>query len=203
MNVLLAQTVQPFTEALERLNVVYFEVGSVASTTMSVARMTQDIDVVVDLRPEHVNDLVTRLNVDYHVDDRMLERAVRQHGIFNIIHRTTFFKIDVFPLKQRPYDQTVAARREFVPLGNPPFMDAFMAQPEDIALAKMVWFRATGGTSDKQWNDILSVLKMQCFNLDLDYLQHWAKEIGVADLLRRALDESGITEENESNGDSD
>jgi hypothetical protein len=203
MNALLAQTLRPFAHALESLDVVYFVVGSVASTTMSVARMTQDIDVVANVREEHIAVLVERLNEDYHVDDQMLARAVRQHGTFNIIHRATFFKIDVFPLKQRPYDKMVAARREFRPLGNPPFMDAYMAQPEDIVLAKLEWFRATGNSSDKQWTDITGVLKMQCFNLELDYLRHWAQEISVADLLEKALDEAGITEENESNGDSD
>jgi hypothetical protein len=206
MNDRLAETLKPFTQALENLKVVYFIVGSVASTTFSIARMTQDIDIVAGLKEEHIPLLIEALGDNYHVDDEMIKREVQRQGTFNIIHRTTFFKIDVFPLKSRAYDQTVAARREFGPLGNPPFMEAYLPQPEDVVLAKLEWFIATGRTSEKQWGDITGVLKMQCFNLDLNYLQHWAREIGVADLLEKALDESGIieaTEETESNGDSD
>ncbi len=202
MNLPLAQTLKPFTQALESLDVVYFVVGSVASTTWSIARMTQDIDIVADLRSEHVAALVQSLSADFHVDDQMIEREVRRAGTFNIIHKTTFFKIDVFPLKQRTYDREVAKRREFGPLGNPPFMEAFMAQPEDVVLAKIEWFRATGGTSDKQWGDITGVLKMQCFNLDFDYLAHWAHEINVADLLEKALDDAGLNDKETTNGDS-
>jgi hypothetical protein len=39
----------------------------------------------------------------------------------------------------------------------------------------------------------LGVLKVQKQNLDLAYLHHWAAEIGVADLLTRALQEAGFS----------
>jgi hypothetical protein len=203
MNDRLGETLQPLTQLLERLDVLYFVVGSVASTTLSIARMTQDIDVVANLRREQLPFLLEELNLHYFVDEEMIKREVARQGTFNIIHRNTFFKVDVFPLKSRDYDQTVAKRRQFGPLGNPPFMEAYLPQPEDVVLTKLEWFVATGRTSENQWGDIANVLKMQCFNLDLVYLQHWARELGVSDLLNKALDEAGITEETESNGDSD
>lgn len=51
----------------------------------------------------------------------------------------------------------------------------------------------TNGTSDRQWNDILAVLKVNFFDIDIEYLEHWAKELRIDDLLARAFDESGIT----------
>jgi hypothetical protein len=87
----------------------------------------------------------------------------------------------------------VTERREPETMNDTP--PAFWVQSaEDLVLSKLRWFRATNETSDRQWNDVLGVLKMQCFDIDIDYMQKWAPEIGVADLLERALDESGLTE---------
>ncbi len=42
--------------------------------------------------------------------------------------------------------------------------------PEDITLAKLEWYRPDGEISDRQWQDILGVLKTRAGELDLDYL---------------------------------
>ena len=47
-----------------------------------------------------------------------------------------------------------------------------------------------GEVSERQWRDVLGILKIQAGNLDLDYLHEWAKELKVSDLLKRALTES-------------
>jgi hypothetical protein len=52
----------------------------------------------------------------------------------------------------------------------------------------LLWFRKGGELSDQQWHDILGVMRVQAGRLDLGYLQEWAGELGVADLLRTALD---------------
>ena len=52
-----------------------------------------------------------------------------------------------------------------------------------------------GGVSDRQWNDILGVLKVQGTNLDMAYLQRWASALDVAELLQRALVDAGLMEE--------
>jgi hypothetical protein len=59
-------------------------------------------------------------------------------------------------------------------------------------LQKLRWFRKGGGISDRQWSDLLSVLKVQANALDFDYLRHWAVELGVDDLLIRAFDDAGV-----------
>ena len=51
------------------------------------------------------------------------------------------------------------------------------------------------GVSKRQWNDVLAVLKRQQSVLDFAYLRHWAYNLGVADLLERAITEAGITGE--------
>ena len=73
---------------------------------------------------------------------------------------------------------------------NNPERKVYVTTAEDIILAKLEWYRLGNEISDRQWRDILGVLKVQAGRLDLDYLRQWAAELNVADLLQRALKES-------------
>jgi len=46
-----------------------------------------------------------------------------------------------------------------------------------------------GEVSERQWRDTLGVLKTRAGELDLGYLQKWATDLKVSDLLKRALKE--------------
>ena len=56
-------------------------------------------------------------------------------------------------------------------------------------LRKLLWFREGGGVSDRQWRDVLGVLRHSSRVMSFDYLEHWAQEIGIKDLLDRAREE--------------
>ena len=70
-------------------------------------------------------------------------------------------------------------------------MRAFLATPEDVILQKLDWYRRGEGVSDRQWRDVLGVLKVQGERLDFTYIQDWAERLGFSDLLSRALKEGG------------
>jgi len=63
---------------------------------------------------------------------------------------------------------------------------------KDTILAKLDWYRQGGGVSDRQWRDVLGVLKVQAEALDRAYLREWAARLNLTDLLRRALDDAGL-----------
>lgn len=174
-------------EALEALGVPYLIGGSVASALYGVERMTMDADVVADLRPEHVAPLVQRLGESFYMDVPAVLEAILRQSSFNMIHQATMFKVDIFILKHRPFDQMQLSRRIEQPVAFEPEQRAYFASVEDTILAKLEWYRLGGEVSERQWRDVLGVIRTQADRLDLGYLRQWAPELDVADLLELAL----------------
>ena len=83
-------------------------------------------------------------------------------------------------------------RRVLQPVSADGQTKLYVASAEDTVLAKLRWYRETGGASDRQWNDVLGVLKVQGPTLDRAYLREWAVELKLTDLLDRALDDAGL-----------
>ena len=71
-------------------------------------------------------------------------------------------------------------------------MEFYLASAEDIILLKLDWFRMGGEVSEKQWNDVLGVLKVQDRALDIGYLRHWAAELNLTELFEQALEDTGM-----------
>ena len=65
-----------------------------------------------------------------------------------------------------------------------------IATAEDIILAKLEWYRLGNEVSERQWNDVLGLLRLQGAALDLAYLRSSAADLGIADLLDRARREA-------------
>lgn len=126
----------------------------------------------------------------FYVDAESIRDAVQHRRSFNVIHLETMFKVDVFVRKQRPFAQAQFERRTDQVVATDPERTAYVASPEDIVLSKLEWYRMGGEVSDRQWRDVLGVLKVQGERLDLAYLRRWADALKVADLLERALTEA-------------
>ena len=181
---------EPVVDAFEALGVRYYVGGSLASSAHGVPRASIDADVVADLREAHVERLVAGLQGDYYIDEGRVRSAVRSRSCFNAIHLATMFKIDVFAAKGRPFDDQALGRARPRALDEAPNARQFVvASAEDTIIAKLEWFRLGGETSDRQWSDIVGILKTGETRLDYGYLARWAGSLEVNDLLERARQE--------------
>lgn len=193
------KTVIPVIRAFEKLGIAYYIGGSVASSAYGMARATMDVDCVSDLTQEKVKNFVAMLEGEYYVDEQMILEAIQQYSSFNLIHLETMLKVDIFIVKNRPYDQVALQRRKKDTLDDESVPEVYLASPEDVILNKLDWFHRGGRSSEKQWNDILGVLKVQKGYLDLEYLNHWACQLDLPDLLKEAFVEAEITDRNLNN----
>jgi hypothetical protein len=178
------------TGVLEDLGVPYLIVGSLASTLYGMVRTTQDSDIVAEMSTEHMQPFVSALQEEFYVDDEMVAEAIQHHSSFNIIHRDTMFKVDVFVPTPRPFLQSQLARAQRQSFALEAEVSANFISPEDVILAKLEWYRMGGEVSERQWRDILGIMKTRAGELDLEYLDRWAQELKVSDLLERAMKQS-------------
>jgi hypothetical protein len=183
--------ITPIVEVLEQLGVPYHIGGSVASSLYGLPRLTIDVDLVADLLIGHVRPLVKQLQTTYYIDEDMVRDAINRHSSFNVIHQDTILKVDIFIPKSRLFDQEELHRVQSKVLEGSDRL-FFVASPEGTILNKLEWYRMGGEVSDRQWNDILGVLKVQGTNLDMAYLQRWAVNLNVTDLLERAFVDAGL-----------
>jgi hypothetical protein len=187
------EALTPLIEAFERLGITYYIGGSVSSSLHGMARRTQDVDVIADIRPGQVRSLVQALQSDYYVDGQAWQDAVRRGFPYNVLHLGTMLKVDLIPLKRRAFTREEARRAQthVLEAGTRPVR---VASAEDAILTKLEWFEMGGRSSARQWNDILGIIRQQGAALDVPYLTHWADVLGVRDLLERALVEAGLNQ---------
>jgi hypothetical protein len=100
------------------------------------------------------------------------------------------FKADVFIPHPRPFLRSQLDRAQRQTFIFDAAVGAKFASPEDTVLAKLEWYRMGGEVSERQWRDILDVLKIRAGELDLGYLRRWAEALNASDLLERALQQA-------------
>ena len=171
--------------AIESAQGSYFVDGSVASSLQGDPRSTNDIDFVISLPIGRIDAFAEALGPDFELDRDMLRDAPLRAATANGFYLPVLTKIDFFGLGREPFDAIEFARRRPVPVG-PSGETLVIKSPEDSVLRKLLWYREGGGVSDKQWRDIVSILRVSADPIDSTYLVEWAQRLRCEDLLARA-----------------
>ncbi len=176
---------------LERLDVDWLIGGSIASSVYGVPRATNDVDLVAALRLAHVEPFVAGLGDNFYVSAQAVREAVLRARSFNVIDDETVTKVDVFIAPPGSTAARELTRRVWLTFDEPeaslrlPF-----ASPADIVVEKLAWFDSGGRTSERQWQDVVGVLRVAAQSIDSALLRELSAERGLLDLLAAAQTEA-------------
>ncbi len=172
---------------LNEYKIEYMVTGSLVSSLQGEPRLTHDIDLVVEIKPESVAHLITSFSSeDYYLDEGSIHDAIKRRSMFNLIDIKEGDKVDFWLLTDELFDLSRFARKYAVE-----FMGIKMkvSSPEDTILAKLRWSKLSGG-SEKQYTDALRVYEVQFDRLDTDYIEKWVKKLNVSVLWERMKGEA-------------
>ena len=172
------QVLKSVAARLEGADIPYMVTGSMAANFYAVPRMTRDIDLVVELSERDV-DRVTRLfQQEFYIDRDMVQQAVRDVGMFNMIHNALVVKVDCVVRKNTEYRREEFARRRAVSIMG---QQVFIVAPEDLILSKLDW--AKESRSQMQLDDVRNLLR-SVQGLDMAYLSRWVEGLGLTALYQ-------------------
>ncbi len=184
------EVVERLVRVLDDLGIVYAIGGSMASSVYGTPRFTQDADIAVRPFSSVAGRFYDLIKDEFYISEEAMRQALSSCGSFNVIHFATSFKIDIFVQGPSGFEQRLLARRRKARLSDTSRRELNVVSAEDVVLLKLRWFRATAGTSQRQWDDVLGVLAVQSEALDFQYLTDSARELGLEDLLDRARAEA-------------
>ena len=170
---------------LDDLGIPYALGGSLASSFIGEPRSTVDVDIAIDLDPATANRLLDRVATDFYVPLSAARAAISAHSSFNAVDVEHGLKVDLFVLGEGTLDRRQVERRVFVTV---PGVERAIAvtSPEDQVLRKLDWYRLGGGVSDRQWRDVLGILRVCRDVLDFTDLTAAAESLGLGALLAEA-----------------
>ena len=166
---------------LEKLGLRYFVTGSIAAIYYGEPRFTNDIDVVVDLPKDRIPVLLASFPPgEFYVSEEGLRRAVARQGTCNVIHVPSSLKIDVIIAADTMFNRSRFERARRVRAAED--LEGTFASAEDVILKKMDFFREGG--SEKHLRDITGILMVSGEELDHDYIESWADQMGLETIWR-------------------
>lgn len=175
--------VKQIASRLDSTGIAYMLTGSMALAIYAVPRMTRDIDLVIECRPEDSEKLVKLFEFDCYLDAASIQDAVVGQAMFNIIHKEWIIKADFIIRKNQRYRKVEFERRRRFDINGTPIS---VVAPEDLILSKLEWSKDSG--SELQRRDARSIVE-SVEDLDWSYLEIWAKDLGVWDLLEQVRTE--------------
>ncbi|MGE3172759.1 MAG: hypothetical protein AB7O97_09035 [Planctomycetota bacterium] len=181
---------QAVATAFEQAGIRYILGGSLASTAHGEPRTTLDVDFAADLDPAGFERWAPRIEPEFLVDSEWALDEIRRRGSFQMLHRTAIVRVDVFvPEWTGMHLWKWQHRRRMTLHATAPGIDVTSA--EGIVVQKLLWYRDGGGVSERQWRDVLGVLKAQRTGLDRSAVRSQSERLGLVELFERAEREAG------------
>lgn len=173
---------------LKDLKIPYVITGGFAVSVWGKPRYTADIDIVVEMIEKNIKPLVKKLmavDKNIYAPEDMIREALIHKSEFNFIHPNTGIKVDFFVMDNSPYNKLTIERAVLRDMYG---TKAFFVSPEDLILSKLIWSKDS--YSQKQLEDIKTVLRNTKIKLDFKYLKAWAEKHGTENTLNQLIKEN-------------
>jgi len=171
----------------EELGISYYITGGVAAISYGEPRTTQDLDLVMAISLDVIDRLSDALTeAGFYVPGIDDVKSGRMRTL-QIIEMESISRADLVVAGTDEFERLKFARRRVIEFEGTAL---YFASPEDVILNKLRWRQRSG--SEKQWRDVLGVLKVQAENLDYGYMRELAEQLGLVDALNQAVTESGV-----------
>lgn len=152
--------------------------GGLAAIVYGEPRLTNDVDVVMELHPSDADRLATAFPAkSYYLPplETIREEAARPgHGHFNILDLETALRADVYCAGEDPAAAWGLSRRRPVKLGEG---QLWIAPIEYVILLKLRYFRES--RSDRHLRDIAAMRRISGNLIDRQVLEPWIKRLGL------------------------
>ncbi|MEM8637620.1 MAG: hypothetical protein AAGG51_02200 [Cyanobacteria bacterium P01_G01_bin.54] len=177
---------------LTDLQIPYYITGGVAAIAYGEPRTTRDLDLVIRLDRTQLGPLVAALEAQgFYCPPGAVADLERGRGrVLSVTHRELLLNADIVLTAESEFDQSKMVRRRLEAIALDETQQLWLVSPEDLILAKLLWGRRS--QSEKQWRDVLGVLKVQGEQLDFDYLCHWADRLDILERCDRAIEAAGL-----------
>ncbi len=166
---------------LDKAKIPYMITGSIASNFYSIPRMTRDIDMIVEIKLSDTKKVYELFKEDFYIDEEQVITAVKEQGMFNVIHNEAIVKVDFIVRKNSEYRKLEFSRRKYFDFEG---MKIAIVSPEDLVISKLFW--AKESHSEMQIKDIKNLMA-SVENLDYNYIKKWVKELGIENIFNEAL----------------
>ncbi len=183
--------VRQMVEILDDLGVPYALGGSMASSLLGEPRSTVDVDMAVRLDETTGDALLERVAATFYVPVEAARQAISDRSSFNLVDTASALKVDLFVVGDGLLDRMQIERRVLIAIPGAA-NGIWVTAPEDQVLRKLDWFRQGASMSDRQWRDVVGILRLHRQAMDLEYLRSSASEVGLTDELDEALRQAAV-----------
>ena len=175
---------------LDELGVPYALGGSMASSLLGEPRSTVDVDLAVQLDAATGEALLERVSARFYVPVDSAREAIEAHSSFNLVDTDNALKVDLFVVGDGLLDRMQIQRRVRIVVPGAPD-GIWVTSAEDQVLRKLDWFRQSGSTSERQWRDVVGILRAHGAELDAEYLSESARALDLSGELDEARRQAG------------
>lgn len=167
------------TERLDRLEIPYMLTGSMAMICYAMMRMTNDIDIIIEIKSKDAEKFIKEFETDYYVSPNRVRDSISRKSMFNILHSQKIVKVDCVVRKDDEFQKLAFSNRKKIQFTD---FDVWTISREDLILSKMNWAKIS--KSEMQMRDVASILRN---GYDKEYVDFWAEKLGTQDLLKECF----------------